>query len=312
MRAMRKQLQASGIPVENSQGRVGPGPGRDQRPLRRRADHGRPPRRDEERDEGDRPRPGQGVTFMAKWDYGLAGSSSHIHMSLAKGGKNAFVRSQGPARHVADDAAVRAGLLTYAARHHLFPRALHQLLQALPGRHLRAHQGDLVERQPHRRLPPLRREHQGRPHRVPHRRRRPQPLSRLRRAARRRARRASRRSSTLEPAFSGDAYLGKKLREVPKTLRDATDALRKSKMLQGGARRAGDRPLRPHRRMGAVRIRPPRHRLGVEARVRADVEDARNFKEVTDDRDGQDRLADRRARVMPSGRWRAAPRSRRR
>src|SRR5690606_14918806 len=31
------------------------------------------------------------VTFMAKWDFGLAGSSSHIHMSLAKGGKNAFV-----------------------------------------------------------------------------------------------------------------------------------------------------------------------------------------------------------------------------
>jgi glutamine synthetase len=35
----------------------------------------------------------------------------------------------------------------------------------------------------------------------------------------------------LEPAFTGDAYFGKKLREVSKTLRDATTALRKSKML---------------------------------------------------------------------------------
>ena len=36
----------------------------------------------------------------------------------------------------------------------------------------------------------------------------------------------------LEPAFSGDAYLTEKLREVPKTLRDATEALRGSKMLK--------------------------------------------------------------------------------
>ncbi len=35
----------------------------------------------------------------------------------------------------------------------------------------------------------------------------------------------------LEPAFSGDAYAGKKLREVHKTLRDATTALKRSKML---------------------------------------------------------------------------------
>ena len=35
----------------------------------------------------------------------------------------------------------------------------------------------------------------------------------------------------LEPAFTGDAYVGKKLREVHKTLRDATAALKKSKML---------------------------------------------------------------------------------
>ena len=37
----------------------------------------------------------------------------------------------------------------------------------------------------------------------------------------------------LEPAFSGDAYQGRKLREIPKTLREATETLRKSKMLRG-------------------------------------------------------------------------------
>jgi glutamine synthetase len=36
----------------------------------------------------------------------------------------------------------------------------------------------------------------------------------------------------LEPGYSGDAYIGKRLREVPKTLREATDLMRKSKMLR--------------------------------------------------------------------------------
>jgi glutamine synthetase len=43
---------------------------------------------------------------------------------------------------------------------------------------------------------------------------------------------------TLEAPFSGDAYHGKKLPEVPKTLREATESLDKSKMLRaalGGA-----------------------------------------------------------------------------
>jgi glutamine synthetase len=36
----------------------------------------------------------------------------------------------------------------------------------------------------------------------------------------------------LEPAYVGDAYHGKRLREVPKTLREATEAMAKSKMLR--------------------------------------------------------------------------------
>src|SRR5262249_24978110 len=36
----------------------------------------------------------------------------------------------------------------------------------------------------------------------------------------------------LEPAFVGDAYHGDRLREIPKTLREATETLRDSKMLR--------------------------------------------------------------------------------
>ena len=36
----------------------------------------------------------------------------------------------------------------------------------------------------------------------------------------------------LEAPFTGDAYLGKRLREIPKTLRGAIEALRKSTMLR--------------------------------------------------------------------------------
>jgi glutamine synthetase len=36
----------------------------------------------------------------------------------------------------------------------------------------------------------------------------------------------------LEAPFVGDAYYGKRLREVPKTLREAIETMRKSKMLR--------------------------------------------------------------------------------
>ncbi len=82
MRAIRKGLQGAGIPVENSKGEWGPG----QEEINvRYADaltmadrhvilkngckeiaHGL----------------GKAITFMSKWRYDLAGSSSHVHMSL--------------------------------------------------------------------------------------------------------------------------------------------------------------------------------------------------------------------------------------
>ena len=51
---------------------------------------------------------GKAVTFMAKWDYGMAGNSSHIHQSLwSIDGKTPriFFEKGWPAWHVADDEA---------------------------------------------------------------------------------------------------------------------------------------------------------------------------------------------------------------
>jgi glutamine synthetase len=90
LRAMRKGLQAAGIPVENSKGEWGPG----QEELNiRYADalsmadrhvimkngmkeiaHGQ----------------GKAITFMPKWNYELAGSSCHVHLSLWEGGEPVF------------------------------------------------------------------------------------------------------------------------------------------------------------------------------------------------------------------------------
>ena len=66
----------------------------------------------------------------------------------------------------------------------------------------------------------------------------------------------------LAKPFEGDAYQGASLPDIPRTLREATETLAKSKMLKAGARRRCARALCAHRQMGAVRIRPPHHRLG--------------------------------------------------
>lgn len=82
MRAIRNGLQGAGIPVENSKGEWGPG----QEEINVRYT--------DALEMADRHAilknavkeiawtQGKSVTFMAKWNYGLAGSSSHIHASL--------------------------------------------------------------------------------------------------------------------------------------------------------------------------------------------------------------------------------------
>lgn len=114
MRTLRNELHASGIPVENSKGEWGPG----QEEINVRyaealimADrHVVIKNATKEIAYAE----GKAVTFMAKWAFDLAGSSAHIHMSLAKDGQNQFVDASdelgmsGLMKHF------MAGLLTYA------------------------------------------------------------------------------------------------------------------------------------------------------------------------------------------------------
>ncbi|MFT3988172.1 glutamine synthetase family protein [Aestuariivirga sp.] len=96
MRALRNGLAGAGIPVENSKGEWGPG----QEEINVKYA--------EALEMADRHaiikngakeiayNVGKAVTFMAKWDYGMAGNSSHIHQSLwTKDGKSLFADPKG-------------------------------------------------------------------------------------------------------------------------------------------------------------------------------------------------------------------------
>ena len=180
---------------------------------------------------------GKAITFMAKYNYGLAGNSSHIHNSLWSADRKTplFLDKKGPWGLSRIGQQWAAGQIKYAREYHLVPRALHQFLQALPGRHLGADPHHLEPRQPHGRLPPLRRRHQGRAHGVPHRRRRPQPLSRLRGADRRRARRHRREAGAAEALrrrrLQGEPHAAKSRRRCatrPKACRSRRCCARRS------------------------------------------------------------------------------------
>jgi glutamine synthetase len=230
MRALRKQLMASGIPVENSKGEWGPG----QEEINvKYADALTMADRHVVIKNATKEiayLQGKAVTFMAKWDFGLAGSSSHIHMSLAKGGKNVFVDSKDPLGMAPIMKQFMAGLLTYAGdityflapyinSYKRFQAGTFAPTKAIWSRDNRTAgfrlcgentKGVRVEcRIGGADLNPY-----------------------LAYAALIAAGLAGiEEKLTLEPVFTGDAYSGKKLREVHKTLRDATAALRKSKML---------------------------------------------------------------------------------
>jgi glutamine synthetase len=82
MRAIRKGLQAAGIPVENSKGEWGPGQEEINvryAPALTMADRHVVMKNGIKEIAWSK---GKAITFMSKWRYDLAGSSSHVHMSL--------------------------------------------------------------------------------------------------------------------------------------------------------------------------------------------------------------------------------------
>jgi glutamine synthetase len=85
MRALRNGLQGAGIPVENSKGEWGPGQEeinvRYAEALEMADRHAIIKNGAKEIAYG----LGKAITFMAKWNYGMAGSSCHVHQSLWSG-----------------------------------------------------------------------------------------------------------------------------------------------------------------------------------------------------------------------------------
>ncbi|HQF31817.1 MAG TPA: glutamine synthetase family protein [Hyphomicrobiales bacterium] len=116
MRAIRKNLEAAGIPVENSKGEWGPG----QEEINvRYTDALTMADRHVILKNGIKEiahLQGKAVTFMAKWRYDLAGSSCHIHASLAnKDGSSAFYDPGKPYGMSDTMRAFVAGLLAHSS-----------------------------------------------------------------------------------------------------------------------------------------------------------------------------------------------------
>jgi glutamine synthetase len=231
MRLVRNQLQASGIPVENSKGEWGPGQEEinvryaealtmaDRHVVLKNAikeiAHGQ----------------GKAVTFMSKWDYSLAGSSSHIHMSLARNGKPAFLDEKAELgmstlmKHFVAGQLAHAQEITYFLAPYINSYKRFQVGTFAPTKAIWSRdnrtagfrlcgedtKGIRIEcRIGGADLNPY------------------LAFAALLAAGID----GIEKELSLEPAYSGDAYNGKRLREVPKTLRDATESLRKSKMLK--------------------------------------------------------------------------------
>ncbi|KKB77069.1 glutamine synthetase [Devosia limi DSM 17137] len=232
MRQLRKHLQASGIPVESSKGEWGPG----QEEINiRYADaltmadrHVVLKNATKEIAYGQ----GKAVTFMAKWDFGLAGSSSHIHMSLAdKAGKPMFVDAK-------DERGMSELMKHFMAGQLAYARDITYFLAPYINSYKRYQAGTFAPTKaiwsPDNRTAGFRLcgEH-SKAIRVECRMGGADLNPYLAIAALIAAGiRGIEDKLPLEPAFVGDAYLTGTLREIPKTLREATEMLQNSTMLR--------------------------------------------------------------------------------
>ncbi|HYS47348.1 MAG TPA: glutamine synthetase family protein [Xanthobacteraceae bacterium] len=233
MRAVRNGLEGAGIPVENSKGEWGPG----QEEINvRYADALEMADRHAILKNGIKEiawAKGKCVTFMAKWNYGLAGSSAHIHASLwdKAGRKPLFLDAAAAHGMSALMRAFVAGQLKYARdityflAPHINSYKRFQVGTFAPtktiwsrdnrtaGFRLCGEGGKAIriecriggaDLNPYLAFAAL-------------------VAAGLAGVA---------EKLKLPPAYEGDAYVGKALPEVPKTLREAADCLARSKMLR--------------------------------------------------------------------------------
>lgn len=233
MRAIRKGLQGAGIPVENSKGEWGPG----QEEINiRYADALEMADRHAILKNGVKEIAhglGKAVTFMAKWDYGLAGSSSHIHASLWDAAGKTPLFHDPQAEHGISPLmrGFMAGQLAYARditwflapyvnSYKRFQVGTFAPTKAIWSRDNRTAGFRLVGEG-------------GKGIRVECRIGGADLNPYLAFAALLAAGLAGiEEGLDLEPAFVGDAYQGEGIREIPKTLRDAIDHLERSTMLR--------------------------------------------------------------------------------
>jgi len=232
MRTLRNRLQAAGIPVECSKGEWGPGQEEinvrycdaltmaDRHAILKNAAreiaHAA----------------GKAITFMAKWNFGLAGSSSHIHMSLAdRQGRPLFAEPS-------DEMGMSGLMKHFMAGQLAYAREITWFLAPYVNSYKRFQAGTFA---PTKAIWSMDNRTAG---------------FRLC-GARTKAIRVECRMGgadlnpylalaalisagikgiedelPLEPAFVGDAYGAGEVREIPKTLREATETLRSSEMLK--------------------------------------------------------------------------------
>ena len=233
MRAIRKGLQGAGIPVENSKGEWGPG----QEEINvRYADalimadrHVILKNGCKEIDYAQ----GKSITFMAKWRFDLAGSSSHIHNSLwdAEGKKSLFLDPKG-------DLGMSKMMRSYVAGQLAYAREMTWFLAPYINSYKRFQAGTFA---PTKAIWSIDNRTAGfrlcgaetKAIRIECRIGGADLNPYLAFAALLAAGLAGiEQKLELEPGYSGDAYVAKKLREVPKTLREATELMDKSKMLR--------------------------------------------------------------------------------
>ena len=230
MRALRNHLNASGIPVENSKGEWGPGQEeinvRYAEALKMADRHVVIKNATKEIAFAQ----GKAVTFMSKWAYDLAGSSSHVHMSLARDGQNQFfdeadaLGMSGLMKHFMAGLLTYAGDITYFLAPYINSYKRFQVGTFAPTKAIWSRDNRTAGFR-------LCGEH-SKGIRVECRIGGADLNPYLAFAALLAAGlKGIEDKLELEPGYSGDAYSGQSLREVHKTLRDAIGALRGSKML---------------------------------------------------------------------------------
>jgi glutamine synthetase len=230
IRAIRNGMDGAGIPVEFSKGEWGPG----QAELNLRYA--------EAVEMADRHSiykngvkeiawlQGRCVTFMAKWNYGLAGSSCHIHTSLADAtdGSPAFPDPAGGQsdlfRQFLAGQLALAGDVTYFLAPYVNSYKRFQAGSFAPTKAVWSTDNRTAGYRVLGRGPSLRVEC-----RVPGADANPYLAFAALLAA---GLHGIENRLELEPAFAGDAYKGQDIREVPKTLRAALECLDGSKVLR--------------------------------------------------------------------------------